>query len=186
MFSYAGTKDKRAITCQRVSANRVLKKKLACVNSSERSSIRIGNMEYAKSDLSLGDLQGNRFDIILREIHTDKESSKEPIETIVRNAVESLGRNGFLNYFGLQRFGRGTASTNKVGAAILRKDWDDAVKLILNKDDLDLKDKESLSKALRELPRYGTQTEYNILKKLTRGENAYVVQSYHFLFCDLS
>ena len=143
-------------------------------------------MEYAKSDLSLGDLQGNRFDIILREIHTDKESSKEPIETIVRNAVESLGRNGFLNYFGLQRFGRGTASTNKVGAAILRKDWDDAVKLILNKADLDLKDKESLSKALRELPRYGTQIEYNILKRLTRGENAYVVQSYHFLFCDLS
>ena len=177
LFSYAGTKDKRAITCQRVCAHRILKQKLARVNTSERSSIRIGDMEYAKSQLSLGELQGNRFDIILREIHAAKES-KDSIETIVRNAVESLGKNGFLNYFGLQRFGRGSSSTNKIGAAILRKDWEDVLKLILNssiKDDLDLKDKDSVSKAMHELPRYGTKTEYSILKMLCRGDSPYVI-----------
>ena len=178
IFTYAGTKDKRAITCQRVCAYRVTKEKLARVNECERAPIRVGNFEYAKTQLSLGALQGNRFDIILREIcAVEGDKSTDSIENIVKTAVEALGRNGFLNYFGLQRFGRGSSSTNGVGAAILRKDWTGAVKMILKGSiedmELDLKDKDSVSKALTSLPRYGTQTEYKILKTLCQGKNAF-------------
>ncbi len=38
---------------------------------------------------------------------------------------------GFINYFGLQRFGSGGAPTSEVGLAMLKEDWEGAVKLIM-------------------------------------------------------
>lgn len=38
---------------------------------------------------------------------------------------------GFINYFGLQRFGTGGAPTSEVGLAMLKEDWEGAVKLIM-------------------------------------------------------
>lgn len=38
---------------------------------------------------------------------------------------------GFINYFGLQRFGSGGAPTSEVGLAMLKEDWEGAVRLIM-------------------------------------------------------
>lgn len=38
---------------------------------------------------------------------------------------------GFINYFGLQRFGTGGAPTSEVGLAMLKEDWGGAVRLIM-------------------------------------------------------
>lgn len=38
---------------------------------------------------------------------------------------------GFINYFGLQRFGTGGAPTSEVGLAMLKEDWEGAVRLIM-------------------------------------------------------
>ena len=46
----------------------------------------------------MGDLFGNRFKIVIREID-------ELNENTIANGIESLKKNGFINYFGLQRFG---------------------------------------------------------------------------------
>lgn len=45
-------------------------------------------------------------------------------EGIVKEAVEHLEKNGFINYFGLQRFGNSSlVPTYAVGKAILKGDW---------------------------------------------------------------
>lgn len=47
--------------------------------------------------IKLGDLKGNRFQIVIRNV-------KEENNMII-HAIESLKNNGFINYFGMQRFG---------------------------------------------------------------------------------
>lgn len=51
-------------------------------------------------------------------------------------ACEALKTNGFINYFGLQRFGAG-APTHLVGSALLKGDWSAASDLILSVQDGD-------------------------------------------------
>ncbi len=48
--------------------------------------------------LKLGDLFGNRFKIVIRECDEQDES-------LIKSGIDSLKNNGFINYFGLQRFG---------------------------------------------------------------------------------
>lgn len=49
----------------------------------------------------------------------------------VEAGVRGVSSRGFLNYFGLQRFGTHSVRTFEVGAALLRADWKAAVALIL-------------------------------------------------------
>ena len=51
-------------------------------------------------------------------------------ETIDRRCAWVRER-GFINYFGLQRFGSGGAPTSEVGLAMLKEDWEGAVRLIM-------------------------------------------------------
>lgn len=122
--------------------------------------------------LKLGDLSGNRFGIVLRNLtlpssggngtdngaengakngaggqqdaSTDEASKKEAedAEAAVAEAgaklKETVDRRcawvkerGFINYFGLQRFGSGGAPTSEVGLAMLKEDWAGAVRLIM-------------------------------------------------------
>ena len=70
--------------------------------------------------MSLGDLQGNRFDLVIREAETTD------LEERVRVITETA-REGVPNYFGLQRFGAIRPVTHKVGEWILRGDYEQAV-----------------------------------------------------------
>ena len=38
--------------------------------------------------------------------------------------MESLKENGFLNYFGLQRFGTSIVKTSEIGAALIKEEWE--------------------------------------------------------------
>ncbi|EFJ45168.1 hypothetical protein VOLCADRAFT_64047, partial [Volvox carteri f. nagariensis] len=49
----------------------------------------------------------------------------------VTAACEAVARTGFINYFGLQRFGTGGAPTHEVGRALLRCEYENAVRLVL-------------------------------------------------------
>lgn len=46
-------------------------------------------------------------------------------------AVASLRERGFINYYGMQRFGTHNIMTHAVGLAILAEDWQAAIDLIL-------------------------------------------------------
>lgn len=72
----------------------------------------------------MGDLQGNRFHVVLRDLVADSDES-------IENALSKIKKNGFLNYFGLQRFGTSDVPTHVVGLAILREDWQEAIDLLL-------------------------------------------------------
>ncbi|TVY32760.1 Multisubstrate pseudouridine synthase [Lachnellula subtilissima] len=139
-FTFAGTKDRRAVTVQRVSVFRKHVKELVKYNSSLRDA-RIGNFEYKKNRLELGELGGNQFTITLRdcqfpnEAGLDEEARLKLGRTLVGDAVKYLQGNGFINYFGLQRFGTFGIGTHQVGMKILKEDFEGAVWDILSYTD---------------------------------------------------
>ncbi|KAH9507458.1 multisubstrate pseudouridine synthase 7 [Bulinus truncatus] len=167
LFQFAGTKDKRAKTTQEITANRIHPKKLAFLNKVLRN-MAVGNFRYVKEPLKLGQLSGNEFTIVLRNV----QASSETVDTI----LTLLKSNGFINYYGMQRFGTTSVPTYKVGSALLHGDWDKAINLILMpRDDHQSKDefqqmwmKTHDPKATLELtPKY-CGLERNLLSALNR------------------
>ncbi|VDO61835.1 unnamed protein product [Haemonchus placei] len=127
-FRTHGIKDRRAITCQRVSCNRIEKERILSLNSRLRDII-VYDFEYENDELKMGGHWGNRFSIILRSIPPELEST-------LTGRLEELEEKGFINYFGMQRFGSCGTSTAEVGKLILKRDWEGAVALVLNNDHL--------------------------------------------------
>ncbi|KAK9159535.1 hypothetical protein Syun_005876 [Stephania yunnanensis] len=99
-------------------------KRLAALNE-RLIGIKVGDFCYVNEGLLLGQLQGNRFTITLRGVVADSDDT-------IKVAATSLGEKGFVNYFGLQRFGNGSVPTHFIGAALLRGEWKTAVSLILD------------------------------------------------------
>ncbi|KAG0648526.1 tRNA pseudouridine(13) synthase [Hyphodiscus hymeniophilus] len=137
-FAFAGTKDRRAVTVQRVSVYRQSAKALEALNRSLRQA-RIGDFKHEKHRLELGELAGNRFIITLRDCHfgeddsaLDNSSRLKLANEVVGQAVKGLQAEGFLNYFGLQRFGTFGIGTDEIGKKILKGDYEGAVWDILN------------------------------------------------------
>ncbi|OLY84301.1 putative pseudouridine synthase [Smittium mucronatum] len=122
-LSFAGTKDKRGITFQNFSVFNMPARRLLAVNRLLNNAI-IGNVRYSSSQLNLGDLSGNRFEIILREIDPDQ---KDNVELALKSVIDY----GFINYFGLQRFGNSAIGTHKIGLAVLLQDWEQTIELIM-------------------------------------------------------
>lgn len=135
-FQFAGTKDRRAVTVQRCSAFRIQAERLAGLNKHLRNA-RVGDFKYEKHGLQLGGLQGNEFCITLRDCHFEGEEGQdtsrrlEHAKQIVSAAAQSLQTQGFINYFGLQRFGSFSTSTDSIGMKMLQNDLEGAVDLIL-------------------------------------------------------
>lgn len=119
----AGNKDKRGITTQKMTLFKIEASRLAALNGS-MPNILVGDFAYVDNSLGLGDLHGNRFDIAIREVDAD--------EALIGAAVESLKQHGFINYYGLQRFGTGTIRTHEIGIALLKEDFEAAAKLIMS------------------------------------------------------
>ncbi|KAG9063739.1 multisubstrate pseudouridine synthase 7 [Linnemannia hyalina] len=123
VFTFAGTKDRRGITSQWVTAHKVKAERLLALNKGLRN-MNLGNFSYVPKSLKLGDLNGNRFMITLRNVQVDSEDT-------LNKSMTSLRDKGFINYFGMQRFGTGSVGTHEVGGAILRGEWEAAVDLIM-------------------------------------------------------
>lgn len=122
MFSYMGTKDKRAITVQEIAVLKITAERLAHLNKCLMN-LKLGNFCYKNHPLKLGELQGNHFTVVIRNISGSDEQ--------VQQALTSLRQTGFINYYGMQRFGTTAVPTQHVGRAILRNDWNEVVDLIL-------------------------------------------------------
>ncbi len=138
-FNFAGTKDRRAVTVQRVSVYRVYADTLAGLNRTLRGS-KVGNFQYEKHRLELGDLMGNEFLITLRDctFGSEKVEGYEKValaDKVIGAAVENMQVHGFINYYGLQRFGAYSVGTDDVGKKILQGDFEGAVNAILNYGD---------------------------------------------------
>ena len=108
-IGYAGLKDTVAVTRQYVSVPARCAKNLSAV---ETERIRVLRAVPNATKLRCGELDGNRFRIIVREVATDALSRAEAI-------VGRLLQQGVPNYFGPQRFGR-DGNTLRQGLALLR------------------------------------------------------------------
>lgn len=127
-FRTHGIKDRRAVTAQRVSCNRVEKERILSLNSRLRD-ILVYDFNYDNEVVRMGGHWGNRFSIILRSISPD-------MRDVLEARLKEFIVDGFINYFGTQRFGSCGTNTASVGKLILRRDWEGAVKLILSNEHL--------------------------------------------------
>nr|CAH7742870.1 unnamed protein product [Callosobruchus chinensis] len=122
-LTYAGVKDKRAITTQCFCIHKVNPCKILNRTKYIRS-IKIGNFSYKNMQLKLGDLQGNNFRIALRNVVAS--------EDVIEKALNQVKELGFINYYGLQRFGNDKeVPTYEIGIKFLLGHWKEAVELIL-------------------------------------------------------
>ncbi|XP_057722660.1 multisubstrate pseudouridine synthase 7 [Arachis stenosperma] len=174
-FGFAGTKDKRAVSTQRVTVYKQLASRVASLNE-RLFGIKVGDFCYVNEGLVLGQLSGNRFTITLRGVVADSEDT-------IKASADALGRHGFINYFGLQRFGSGSVPTHLIGAALFRGEWELAVDMILDPRDGEkeaiakarkyYKDSKDIEGTLRQLPRY-LVAERAVLQNLKKSPGNYV------------
>uniref|UniRef100_T1GFX9 Uncharacterized protein n=1 Tax=Megaselia scalaris TaxID=36166 RepID=T1GFX9_MEGSC len=126
--NYAGTKDKRGITTQ-----------MLCIKKREPQQIHRSCRHIRNEVLKLGQLKGNQFKIALRHLKGDQNE--------IEKSLENIRDFGFINYYGLQRFGNcASIPTYEVGIAILKADYKLAAELILKPREDDL----SFLKSIRE------------------------------------
>uniref|UniRef100_A0AAG5DKS8 TRUD domain-containing protein n=1 Tax=Anopheles atroparvus TaxID=41427 RepID=A0AAG5DKS8_ANOAO len=123
VLTYAGTKDRRAITTQWMCVKTREPAKIAAAARGVPN-ISVGNFTFKPTTLKLGLLQGNRFRIALRQVTAADE--------VVNACMEHLREKGFINYYGLQRFGNcASVPTYRVGIELLKGSWKEACELIL-------------------------------------------------------
>ncbi|WP_254280026.1 tRNA pseudouridine(13) synthase TruD [Haloarcula marina] len=127
--SWAGTKDKRAVTRQLFSV-----KGVGPADVPELDGADIEVVGRAGRPVLFGDLAGNAFDIVVRDAdHPENAASVvADLRAFAGGEETDTLPNGETavavpNYFGQQRFGSRRPVTHEVGLAIVREDWEGAV-----------------------------------------------------------
>jgi tRNA pseudouridine13 synthase len=118
-FGWAGTKDKRAVTRQRISIMNLDESELERITLPD---IKIRVLGRTNRNVDLGDLLGNRFKIKIKEMNCRDLPSR-----LARITEEIRNLSGIPNYFGIQRFGETRPVTHKVGEALVRGKVEEAV-----------------------------------------------------------
>ncbi|KAH3668172.1 hypothetical protein OGAPHI_001926 [Ogataea philodendri] len=174
-IKYAGTKDRRGVTVQKISIERISVERINNLNKALRG-FQIGGFSYADQPLNLGDLQGNEFIITIKDISLADGSTDIPsLQTKLDPVFDSMKKYGYINYFGMQRFGTFSVSTHEVGKYILQSEWKQAAELILSEQEVVLPDSVEARKiwketknpgdALKKMPRR-CSAEFSILSRL--------------------
>jgi tRNA pseudouridine13 synthase len=136
--SYAGTKDRRGITVQQLAIatkGGISIERVAGLNKflGPAQSIYLGNFRYGQVGFGLGELAGNHFEIVLRNVKPVDGLCIENREEYVASLVERLSKVGFINYYGMQRFGQSQhCPTYRIGIAMLKNNWQEAIHLIMD------------------------------------------------------
>ena len=175
-IGFAGTKDKRAITTQVMSIRGMSVSQASCLaNLSDY--VKCGQFYATVQGVNLGDLKGNHFTLVLRDAKIPGCSTVEEMKEGLGKRMKELNEKGFINYFGLQRFGTTSTGTHIVGRAILRKEWKKVIDLLLSpaegdKEEINQIKKDFLKthdakKALEKMP-YSYQTERTIYGAIDR------------------
>ena len=129
--SWAGTKDKRAVTTQLFSV-----KGIDPADLPDLDDAALDVVGRAGRPILFGDLVGNAFEITVRA--ADAPEAAASVVADLRAFAGGEADDGETlpagettvavpNYFGQQRFGSRRPVTHEVGLAIVREDWEDAV-----------------------------------------------------------
>ncbi|MFB6188879.1 MAG: tRNA pseudouridine(13) synthase TruD [Halapricum sp.] len=120
---WAGTKDKHAITTQLFTVRKGDPEAIAAVDLDGADVEILGRTGRG---LQFGDLVGNRFSITVSD--PEQTDSIDDVTDDLRAFGGDDERVGVPNFFGQQRFGSRRAVTHEVGLAIVRRDWERAVR----------------------------------------------------------
>ncbi|MBE5729126.1 tRNA pseudouridine(13) synthase TruD [Candidatus Parvarchaeota archaeon] len=131
-FGYLGSKDKRALTAQRIS---VFRGEISTFKNMSKSNLFLKDFAYSDSGCMIGKLYGNRFTVRIR----DFEGSDEELERFRKE----VGK-GIPNFYGSQRFG-GSALNIDISRQIFKRDFKDAIFTMVLKD----REEDPLSKEAR-------------------------------------
>ncbi len=123
-IGYAGLKDKRAITCQRISLFQPPAERLEQFSS---KLMDLRNAEWSNERIEIGSLKGNRFTITIRALELEKKEIEERIKDFFAEAK----KDGIANFFGEQRFGGIRQITHRVGKEFVKGNMEEAVMLYL-------------------------------------------------------
>lgn len=117
-FGWAGTKDKRALTRQRISIWDMSEEGLERVRLKD---VELKPVGRSNKKISLGDLWGNRFKITIRDIGLSQEEALSRVKAISLELEK-----GAPGFFGVQRFGESRPVTHVAGEAIARGNFGEA------------------------------------------------------------
>ena len=173
-FGFAGIKDSFAITTQYITvpASAVSEAALRSAVSS-LPYIELSHFCRSKQRLLPGQLRGNRFIIRVRGVRSSVSE--------VGEAMESLSSKGFVNYVGMQRFGKAGLRSDLVGLAYLQGNYERCVDLLLRQGGDQtcgqapkwaevFRRTNSADAALRKLPEGSCWAERRLLRALQRRQ----------------
>ncbi|MFA5931303.1 MAG: tRNA pseudouridine(13) synthase TruD [archaeon] len=174
-IGYAGLKDKRAITCQRISLYMPDPER---VKRFGVKGLEIRNPRWSANKVELGELKGNKFVITIRDISVSEEEIKKIVEEFITQA-----KKGLPNFFGMQRFGGKRQITHRVGKLMLEDKFEEAIILYLTdtyedeKEDIkqariNFAKTRDVRQALREFP-FEARPEKAMLNHLVRNPEDY-------------
>ncbi len=121
-FSYQGTKDARAITCQLVSVKGVDPDRMPDWGQGR---VRIHTPYSATEELRRGGHWGNSFLVKIRGADCSGHQAEDRVREVGSQIVEN---GGVPNFFGHQRFGTTRSNTHIVGCHMLAGDFESAVR----------------------------------------------------------
>ncbi|CAK9019441.1 unnamed protein product [Durusdinium trenchii] len=176
-FGFAGIKDSFAITTQEITveASAISEAALRNVVKEHLPYMEVNHFRRCPKRLVPGQLKGNRFILRVRGVSP----------SAVPAAMESLQSRGFINYVGMQRFGKGGLRSDQLGLAYLQKNYERCVDLLLRQagdDTVSLgpgrlpkwaevfRRTHSADAALRRLPVEGVWAERRLLQSLKRRQ----------------
>ncbi|XP_032893560.1 pseudouridylate synthase 7 homolog-like protein [Amblyraja radiata] len=182
-FSYAGIKDKKADTSQTMVVKNVTIDKLKAKQSSiQNKDLKIYNLRTTTQHLRVGQLKGNHFSIIVRNVSKHlKDDPEASLAERVFGAIENVKEKGFVNYYGPQRFGLGlNVQADQIGLALLKQNLVKALHLFftpeegndpVNKAKRHFINTEDAKATLALMPEYKTR-ERLVLRALNRYGNS--------------
>ncbi|MFX1474543.1 MAG: tRNA pseudouridine(13) synthase TruD [Promethearchaeota archaeon] len=127
-FSYAGIKDRRALTSQRVTLYRGTYNDLVDLDIPK---IWILHPHRVPKPVLSGAHYGNRFRIIIRKLEVTEETRTRITE--ITNYYKQQG--GVLNFFGPQRFGIVNPTTHLIGKHLVLGNLEEAIHILTRSPD---------------------------------------------------
>lgn len=131
-IGFAQLKEAGPVSIQRISVPKPEINKL--MQLTKQNKFMVGNFEVKNEPVKIGDLDGNRYRIVLRGLTSNNEDQVNEYE----QCLKFLERNGFINYFGRKRFlNKKCVPVHQIGKALLSRNFEEAINLIMtpSKDD---------------------------------------------------
>lgn len=122
-IGYAGIKDAQAFTSQRIALPKISYER---IKNMKFPSFFLTNFSYGKGSIQPSNLAGNRFTMFIRT-----EKMVDP--SWLKEKLVKLKKDGFLNYYYIQRFGGAKLQSHLLGRFILQQKYEEAIKMFLTR-----------------------------------------------------